>query len=80
MYRVVVIGRYGFTDVLADFDTREEAERFVRKVKELDPEVNLEVVEVIGYGFPTAVVVASIVCVALIPLLMSLFREGYHVV
>jgi hypothetical protein len=39
--------------MLADYNAREEVERFIFEVKKLDPEVDLEVV---GYGFPVVVV------------------------
>ena len=49
MYRVVAVGKWGTRDVVAEFPTREQAERYVAKVKEIDPEAVLEIEEVKYY-------------------------------
>ena len=46
IYEVVVKGSYGLRDVLARFRSREKAERFLEKLKEIDKDINAEIVEV----------------------------------
>jgi hypothetical protein len=45
IYEVVVRGRYGLRDVIARFRSREQAERFLEKLREVDRDVNAEIVE-----------------------------------
>jgi hypothetical protein len=46
IYEVVVRGSYGLRDVIARFKSREKAERFLEKLREVDRDVNAEIVEV----------------------------------
>jgi uncharacterized protein YfcZ (UPF0381/DUF406 family) len=46
IYEVVVRGSYGLRDVIARFRSREKAERFLEKLREVDRDVNAEIVEV----------------------------------
>jgi len=50
IYEVVVSGGYGLRDVIARFRSREKAERFVEKLREVDRNVNVEIVEVKDEG------------------------------
>lgn len=45
VYRVVVIRDGGLRDVLAEFTSRERAERFVEQIRAIDRDVRLEIVE-----------------------------------
>jgi hypothetical protein len=45
VYRVVVIRDGGLRDVLAEFTSRERAERFAEQVMAIDRDVRLEIVE-----------------------------------
>jgi hypothetical protein len=45
VYKVVVVRDGGLRDVLAEFTSRERAERFAEQVREIDREAKLEIVE-----------------------------------
>jgi hypothetical protein len=45
VYKVVVARDGGLRDVLAEFTSRERAERFAERVREIDKEARLEIVE-----------------------------------
>lgn len=77
---MVVVDRYGFVDTLAEFDRRESAERFASKVRELDPEADLRIVEVRGYEITSVVVVSLVVGLLLAPALVALLRGTRGVV
>jgi hypothetical protein len=72
MYRVVAIGKWGTRNVVAVFPSRERAERYVAKVKELDPEAVLEIEEVKYYR---PVIAGVAVGVGLILLMTKLLRD-----
>jgi hypothetical protein len=71
-YKVIVIGRGGLTDALAEFMSKDQAERFVSEVKKIDPEVKLEIVETpIEFSSPFIIgIIAGVVSIPIIALLI----------
>lgn len=65
-YRVEVVGRGGLRDIMAEFPTREEAERFVREAKSIDRDIVLEIVEVKGSEIPVLPVAVAIALILII--------------
>jgi phage host-nuclease inhibitor protein Gam len=65
-YRVEVVGRGGLRDVMAEFQTREEAERFVREAKSIDRDIVLEIVEVKEPEIPVLPIVVAVAVILII--------------
>lgn len=75
VYKVVVVGSGGLRDVIAEFSTREKAERFVEQVKAIDKDARLEIVEARKEYFPPyKVLLAIAVLVIGLNILMQMIR------
>jgi len=77
---VLVYDEYGFSDVIAEFDSRERAERFASKLREDYPKLKLEVVEVSGYEIPSSLILMLIIGVIAVPVALSLLLRWERVV
>jgi hypothetical protein len=75
VYKVVVVGSGGLRDVIAKFGSREKAERFVERVKAIDKDAKLEIVEARErYPRPFKVLLALAVLVIELNILMQMLR------
>jgi hypothetical protein len=75
VYKVVVVRDGGLRDVIAEFSTREKAERFVEQVKAIDKDTRLEIVEAReAYPQPFKVLLAIAVLVIELNILMQMVR------
>jgi hypothetical protein len=75
VYKVVVVGSGGLRDVIAEFSSREKAERFVERVKAIDKDAKLEIVEARErYPQPFKVLLALAVLVIEFNILMQMLR------
>jgi hypothetical protein len=75
VYKVVVVGSGGLRDVIAEFSSREKAERFVEQVKAIDKDARLEIVEARDtYPQPFKVILALAVLVVELTILMQMVR------
>jgi len=75
VYKVVVVGSGGLRDVIAEFSSREKAERFVERVKAIDKDAKLEIVEARErYPRPFKVLLALAVLVIEFNILMQMLR------
>jgi len=83
VYKVVVVGSGGLRDVIAEFSSREKAERFAEQVKAIDRDARIEIVEageeyfpLYGeeYSPPYKVILALVVLVVGLNILMQMVR------
>jgi len=75
VYKVVAVGGGGLRDVIAEFSSRERAERFVEQVKAIDKDAKLEIVEAReAYPQPFKVLLALAVLVVELTILMQMVR------
>ena len=81
VYKVVVVRDGGLRDVIAEFDTRERAERFVEQIKAIDREARLEIVEAEeGYLALYRAISAMAILIVICAMLATLSRGGRRVV
>jgi hypothetical protein len=85
VYRVVVVRGGGLRDVLAEFTSRERAERFAEQIRAIDRDVRLEIVEaeeeyLKPYRVILAVAVLIVESIILIQMAHTLSRGGGGVV
>jgi hypothetical protein len=85
VYRVVVVRDGGLRDVLAEFTSRERAERFAEQIRAIDRDVRLEIVEaeeeyLKPYRVILAVAVLIVESIILIQMAHTLSRGGGGVV
>jgi hypothetical protein len=79
VYRVVVVRDGGLRDVLAEFTSRERAERFIEQVRAIDRDVRLEIVEARDeylqlYIKPCRAILAVVVLIVQSIILMQMVR------